>query len=68
MAQDFGFFPPEKDVKAHERQAGNPRQPAQLHQGKVTPDQPDGLLQWSDGISEQREEKCCHLPGLVQGL
>ena len=36
--EDDGEDPPGKDVKAHVRRGGDPRQPAQLHEGKVMPD------------------------------
>jgi len=41
------------------------RQPAWLHQGQVLPDQPSGLLWWSDCISGQGKNYGCHLSGLL---
>lgn len=40
--------------KAHTRQGGDPKQPAQLHQGQVVPALSNSLLQWSDGTGGQK--------------
>ena len=66
--EDHGTDPPGWHACSHEEWACVPRQPAQLHQGKVMPNQSGGLLLWSNGIGGQREGDQCHLPGLEQGL
>jgi len=45
------FAPPRSYAKAHGGQGGDLRQPAWLHQGQVLPNQPSGLLRWSDYTS-----------------
>ena len=60
--------PPGYHVKAHTRQIGDPRQPAQLHQGQILSDQSGGLLRWSDSIGGQMKGDGCLLPGLLQSL
>ena len=66
--EDHGADPSGYHVKAHTRQRGDLRQSAWLHQGQILPDQPGGLLGWSDSINGQGKGDRCHLPGLLQSL
>jgi len=44
------------------------RQPAWLHQGQVLPDQPSGLLWWSDYTIGQGKSNRCHISGLCKAF
>jgi len=51
-------------LEAMLHQGGDSRQPAWLHHRQVLPDQPSGLLWWSDYIRGQGKSYGCHLSGL----
>lgn len=56
---------PKISAKACEEQEGNLRQPMQLHQGQVSPDQPSGIPCWTDYIDGQGKTCGYHLPGFL---
>ena len=56
--EDHGTDPPTSYATAPGGQGGDVRQPTWLHQGQVLPNQPSGLLWWSDYTSRQGKSNC----------
>lgn len=63
--KDLGTDPPGNCVKVRARQRGGSRQPAQIHQGKLIPDQSGSLLCWNDCISQEGKIHRCDPSGLL---